>query len=343
ATITDSAGCSIISPPIGDGAWRQAAYEGIEITYRGDGSSNRIPLYLSGPGEKGKAAIRTRVMLPLDQKEWKTLVLSPPKPAKGKPTLQLNTITSLYFACRNTFTFSVASIRLLTQGDLRKIEEAKPVEQRNWEAAVGVKMRALPGFKYVLDTPGLPRVLIVGDSITIHYTHLLRKQLEGKVNVHRIPANGGPTERGLANLDKWLRPGNWDVICFNFGLHDSKFAGWDRKTGKRYSTPEAYGKNLEQLVVRLKATGVKLIWLTTTPIPEGAKTHDVGDSVEYNKVAAPIMRKHGIPVTDLYALVKPDLATYIRPRNIHFNPVGCELFAQKVAKDILAQLKTTAD
>ena len=128
ATITDSAGCSVISPPIADGAWRQAAYEGIEITYRGDGSSRRIPLYLSGPGEKGKAARRTRFMLSLNQKGWRTLVVPAPKPVKGKPALQLNTITSLYFACRSTFTFSVSSVRLLTKDDFRKIEEAKPAE-----------------------------------------------------------------------------------------------------------------------------------------------------------------------------------------------------------------------
>ena len=29
----------------------------------------------------------------------------------------------------------------------------------------------------------------------------------------------------MANLDKWLGDGNWDVIHFNWGLHDLKYMG----------------------------------------------------------------------------------------------------------------------
>src|SRR5712692_6887545 len=74
----------------------------------------------------------------------------------------------------------------------------------------------------VPDVPGLPRVLLIGDSISIGYTVPTRHLLTGKANVHRIPANGGPTTNGLANLDAWLGHGKWDVIHFNWGLHDLK-------------------------------------------------------------------------------------------------------------------------
>src|SRR5690349_10757201 len=70
------------------------------------------------------------------------------------------------------------------------------------------------------DRPGLPRVLIIGDSISVGYTLPVRELLKDKANVHRIPVNGGPTIRGLANLDTWLGTGKWDVIHFNWGLHD---------------------------------------------------------------------------------------------------------------------------
>jgi len=244
----------------------------------------------------------------------------------------------MYFGCYGTFSFAVASVRLLTDEELRRIEAAKSPEQRAWEAALRPNLRRLAGFEYVADTPGLPRVLIIGDSISIHYTHLVQQLLEGKANVHRIPTNGGPTDRGLASLDRWLRDDNWQVIYFNWGLHDSKYAKWDRKTGKRYSTPEVYAKNLDKLVVRLKATGARLIWATTTPVPKGAKTHDVGDSARFNAAAGPVMKKHGIPVSDLYGLVNPGLAAHIKPANIHFTPRGSAFLARQVAKDILGQL-----
>ena len=52
----------------------------------------------------------------------------------------------------------------------------------------------------VTDDPKLPRVLLIGDSISIGYTLPTREFLKGKANLHRIPANGGPTTRGLATV-----------------------------------------------------------------------------------------------------------------------------------------------
>src|SRR2546430_2696439 len=74
----------------------------------------------------------------------------------------------------------------------------------------------------ITDDPKLPRVLLIGDSISIGYTIPTRELLKGKANLHRIPANGGSTKDGLANIDKWLGTGKWDVIHFNWGLHDLK-------------------------------------------------------------------------------------------------------------------------
>ncbi|MGH9342569.1 MAG: SGNH/GDSL hydrolase family protein, partial [Terriglobia bacterium] len=76
------------------------------------------------------------------------------------------------------------------------------------------------GLKPVKDDPGLPRVLLIGDSISIYYTITVRNSLKGKANVHHIPVNGGNTEFALNHLDDWLGIGKWDVIHFNWGLHD---------------------------------------------------------------------------------------------------------------------------
>src|SRR5688572_12316649 len=77
-----------------------------------------------------------------------------------------------------------------------------------------------PSLAPIKDDPKLPRVLLIGDSISMGYTVPVRRQLEGKANVHRIPENGGPTINGLKKLDAWLGDGKWDVIHFNWGLHD---------------------------------------------------------------------------------------------------------------------------
>src|SRR5688572_8105941 len=82
---------------------------------------------------------------------------------------------------------------------------------------------ANPAFAPVQDDPALPRVLLIGDSISIGYTVPTRERLAGKANVHRPGVNCGPTTRGVENLDKWLGDKKWDVIHFNFGLHDLRY------------------------------------------------------------------------------------------------------------------------
>jgi hypothetical protein len=111
---------------------------------------------------------------------------------------------------------------------------------------------------FVKDDPKLPCVLLIGDSVSRAYTQGVRKSLEGKANVHRAPENCGPTKNGLKKLDIWLGDGKWDIIHFNFGIHD------------RATPPADYEKNLCEIVARLKKTNAKLIWATTTPIPQDA-------------------------------------------------------------------------
>jgi hypothetical protein len=77
---------------------------------------------------------------------------------------------------------------------------------------------------FVADNPKLPRVLLIGDSVSRGYTLPTRKVLAGKANVHRAPANCGPTAAGVQKLDAWLGEGKWDVIHFNFGIHDQSYA-----------------------------------------------------------------------------------------------------------------------
>jgi len=67
---------------------------------------------------------------------------------------------------------------------------------------------------FVEDDPSLPRVLLIGDSVSRAYTETVRKELAGKANVHRAPANCGLTATGLKKIDVWLGDGAWDIIHF---------------------------------------------------------------------------------------------------------------------------------
>jgi len=186
----------------------------------------------------------------------------------------------------------------------------------------------------------LPNVLLIGDSISMGYTEPVKKLLAGKANVSRIPENGGPTSRGVEKLDAWLGETKWDVIHFNFGLHDLKRlrGGQMDASGQPQVPIDQYEQNLRTLVKRLKATGAKLIWASTTPVPEGAAGRKPADAPAYNEVARKIMDENGIAINDLYALCLPRLKEIQLPHNVHFNPKGGDVQAEQVARSILKAL-----
>lgn len=188
----------------------------------------------------------------------------------------------------------------------------------------------------------LPNVLIIGDSISIGYTKPLTKILKDKVVVVHNPGNAGPSSKGLANIDRWLGKTEWDVIHFNHGLHDLKYVD---KNGKNSNTKKNahvqvplkdYRNNMESIVIRLKKTGAKLIFATTTPYPDGVKPLRIPEDVQkYNSAALEVMKKHGVPINDLHDFVLPKLKTLQKPRNVHFTPKGSTAMAKEVARYIL--------
>jgi acyl-CoA thioesterase-1 len=184
----------------------------------------------------------------------------------------------------------------------------------------------------IQDVAGLPRVLLIGDSISMGYTLPTRKLLEGKANVHRIPTNGGPTKKGIEEINKWLGTGKWDVIHFNWGIHDLKFM----PDGKRQVEAEDYEKNLRTLVARMKATGAKLIWATTTPIPSGdlVPARKFGEVMDYNDIAAKVMKESGVAIDDLNAHITPELSRLQNPHDVHYKAEGYEFLAKQVAAEI---------
>ena len=198
----------------------------------------------------------------------------------------------------------------------------------------------------VTDDPKLPRVLLIGDSISIGYTLPTREFLKGKANLHRIPTNGGPTTRGLASIDAWIGESKWDIIHFNWGLHDLKYMGpngenlFPREKGGKPQVPLSdYETNLEKLVVRLKKTGATLIWRNTTPIPPGSKGRYVGDSVKYNEAAARVMKKYDVPTHDLFTMSKKRMEELMLQANVHYKKEGSVALGKDVARVVLKALK----
>lgn len=184
-----------------------------------------------------------------------------------------------------------------------------------------------------------PKVLIIGDSISIGYFEPTKVLLEGQAEVYHNEGNAAHTANGLAKLDDWLGDTQWDVIHFNHGLHDLKYmneqgALVDVSKGVQQIPIEQYARNLEELTKRLKKTGATLIFATTTPVPEGSTGRIRGDAKRYNEAALKVMKKHGVRIDDLYTFALPRLDSIQRPHNVHFTEEGSRLLAEQVVASI---------
>jgi hypothetical protein len=197
------------------------------------------------------------------------------------------------------------------------------------------------------------RVLLLGDSISIGYTPFVQQALEGRAQVVRPtrgenserPENCAGTNNGVEHLERWLtlEGGEWDVIHFNFGLHDLKRVHAD--TGKNsndadaphQASPERYEAQLRAIVTRLKTTGARLVFATTTPVPTGELRpyRAPADALEYNRIAVQVMADERVEVNDLFGFLMQREPSLLRPGDVHFSEVGSRELGERVALAIL--------
>jgi hypothetical protein len=189
----------------------------------------------------------------------------------------------------------------------------------------------------MLEAAEKPRVLLIGDSISIGYTKPVQEILGDKAEVVHHTGNAGPASNGVFLIDTWLGKGRWDVIHFNFGLHDLKLM----EDGQAQAPPAVYARNLRLIVSRLKKTGAKLIFATTTPVPEGkvSPPRRPADVVEYNRIALDVMKEHGVGINDLYGFALPRLTKIQLPVNVHYTEEGYAALGEAVGAAISAQLE----
>jgi hypothetical protein len=178
------------------------------------------------------------------------------------------------------------------------------------------------------DDKNLPRVLLIGDSITRAYYPAVEAKLQGKAVVARLTTSSFLSDPALqAEIVMVLGNYHFDVIHFNNGMH-----GWDY-------TEDDYRKNFPQFVqtIRQYAPDAKLIWATTTPVrlKGNLSAFDpLTDRVKVrNQIAAAYLAGKGIHTDDLFTLVL-NHPEYYTTGGIHFIAPGINAEAAQVATNI---------
>jgi hypothetical protein len=168
----------------------------------------------------------------------------------------------------------------------------------------------LPINSFGKDESTLPQVLVIGDTNYNQPTRTAASLIKGRVKL--VYGKQASYHSGLAleNFDTLLDGKKWDLIHFNFGLYDlmnkdpaSKEVRAMHKDagGVPVSSPQQYEKNLRELVKKFKATGAKVIWASTTPITGNDGILVAGSEIEYNKIAAKVMKENNISINDMHA------------------------------------------
>ena len=176
---------------------------------------------------------------------------------------------------------------------------------------------------------GLPRVLLIGNSITRQYYPEVQKQLAGKAYVGRLSSSKSLGDPGLLKeIALALSYDHFDVVHFNNGMH-----GW------AYSEEE-YSKAFPEMynTIRKLAPNAKLIWASTTPVKTGENMTEISPHTkrveERNRLANEYLKDKDVQINDLFSLAKNNTAFYAGKDGVHLQPVGVKALACQVADQI---------
>ena len=179
---------------------------------------------------------------------------------------------------------------------------------------------------------GLPRVLLVGDSITRGYGKQVEAGLKGKAYVARLATSKSLGDPALLDqVGLVLREHQFDIIHFNNGMH-----------GDGYSE-EAYAAALPPMLAWLRrdAPGARIVLCTTTDVRERNNLEKVlpktGRMVRRNELVIEFAKREKLPVNDLFGLIQ-DHPEYHALDGVHFNEKGSAALAEQVVSAIVKLL-----
>ncbi len=176
----------------------------------------------------------------------------------------------------------------------------------------------------------LPRLLLVGDSITRSYYAQVEKELKGVFLCARLATStcvcDTVFEKELALLMDDYR---FAVIHFNNGLH-----GWDYDEA---SYAQGLGRVLD-FILKCSPQS-RLIWASSTPVRRSDDRNALDPKTERvrerNRLALELARKRTLPVNDLFGSVI-DHPEYFSEDGVHFNPIGQGILGTQVAQAVQA-------
>ncbi|MCX7009095.1 MAG: SGNH/GDSL hydrolase family protein [Kiritimatiellaeota bacterium] len=211
-------------------------------------------------------------------------------------------------------------------------------------------MRYSPRMDLGMEDPRLPRILIIGDSISGHYLYEVRELMRGKANGIGESSMRKGTWVSMApnfyrsdwaakddDLKKFLAErGPFEIVHFNNGIHN--FAGANPGDEKPYA------EQLRKVVDTIRASGAVCLFANSTgtvadnTIPRSPRY--LTNCRAFNAAAEAVMKELNVPVTDMYGLIQPRIKELISSDLIHPKAEASPLMAELIAKRLTETLAT---
>lgn len=186
----------------------------------------------------------------------------------------------------------------------------------------------------------MKKVLLIGDSIRMHYQEEVRRLLGEEYMVMAPGENCRFSSYVLNSLRFWLVEfGGADVIHWNAGLWDTAILY--HEDGCFISLDE-YVSNMKKILRELKKTGAQIIFATTTPVSDVKKdlpgpmppAHDNADIDRYNEAVLKAFAEEDIMVNDLHSLMWEEREGLLKDDMIHPNEEGIRVLGAAVAEAV---------
>ncbi|MDB4924014.1 SGNH/GDSL hydrolase family protein [Mucilaginibacter sp.] len=178
----------------------------------------------------------------------------------------------------------------------------------------------------------LPRILLIGNSITRGYYPEVVELMKGKAYVARLATSKSLCDPALLKeIDLIMSYYKFDIVQFNNGLH-----GFDYTEDEYKAAFPAFVQS-----IRKNAPNAKLMWATLTPLHTRADAKIFDLKIERikirNKIALDyVTAQKDIKVDDLWETVIDHPEYYQGGDGAHPLPVGYTALAQKVAAELTA-------
>jgi lysophospholipase L1-like esterase len=173
----------------------------------------------------------------------------------------------------------------------------------------------------------LPRVLLVGDSITYGYQEKVRELLKGVCYVDYIATSYAIDNKIYTTMiEEFAKNNHYEIVHFNHGLHGI------------HMSPRTYKSKIKNLLVRLDKNSKIILAESTVVYREGNKRLDrawMRRVNERNEIVAELVTELDCEWDKLFEISEGIPKEYREEDGVHYKAAGYELLADSVAKSIL--------